>query len=85
VDAEPRQDTVPIRLAEIWRETLQVANVGEDSDFFELGGHSLLAIRVSVRASEAFDVEVPSGDLIADSSFRTMAERIEAARHEAAA
>jgi hypothetical protein len=85
VNAEPRQETVAVRLAKIWRETLQVANVGEDSDFFELGGHSLLAIRISVRASEAFGVEVPSGDLIADSSFCAMTERIAAARHGMAA
>ena len=85
MNAKPEQGTVAVRLVKIWQEALKVANVSEDSDFFELGGHSLLAIRISVRASEAFGVEVPSGDLIADSSFRAMAERIAAARHEVTA
>lgn len=79
MNPEPMQGTVPLQLAEIWCDALKVERVDEDSDFFALGGHSLLAIRVSLRAGDAFGVEVASGDLVADSSFHAMVERIEAA------
>lgn len=39
-------------LAEIWKEILQVDQVGSDDDFFSLGGDSLLAIKVIGAAQE---------------------------------
>ena len=50
----PRTDT-EIALAAIWRELLQVQDIGVDDDFFDLGGQSLMAIGPS-RASGHFDV-----------------------------
>jgi amino acid adenylation domain-containing protein len=46
-------------LAEIWRETLSVSQVGVESNFFDLGGHSLLATRVISQIREKFGVELP--------------------------
>jgi acyl carrier protein len=46
-------------LATIWREVLQIGEVGAQDNFFELGGHSLLMTRVISRIREAFQVEVP--------------------------
>jgi hypothetical protein len=37
------------RIADIWRELLQVDRVGLDDPFFELGGHSLLVVRMHSR------------------------------------
>jgi acyl-coenzyme A synthetase/AMP-(fatty) acid ligase len=37
------------RIAELWREVLQVREVGRHDDFLMLGGNSLLAARVSTR------------------------------------
>lgn len=45
-------------LASIWREVLQLAEVGARDNFFDLGGHSLLMTRVVARVREAFQVEL---------------------------
>ncbi|MFE4575381.1 phosphopantetheine-binding protein [Streptomyces chartreusis] len=78
-------DTLSSRLAHIWRAALRIDHIDDDSDFFALGGHSLLAIRLSSLASAEFGVELQPGDLIADSSFVAMADRIRAAKPTAAA
>ncbi|MGA8116197.1 MAG: amino acid adenylation domain-containing protein, partial [Actinocatenispora sp.] len=56
VRREPTGDTERA-LAGIWRQVLDLPEVGTDDDFFELGGHSLLAMRVIARASR----ELPAG------------------------
>jgi len=45
-------------LARIWKEVLEVSEVGVDDNFFDLGGHSILAIRVLARIKAEFDVEL---------------------------
>jgi amino acid adenylation domain-containing protein len=45
-------------LATIWREVLQVHQVGIEDNFFALGGHSLRAVQVISRIRRIFDVEV---------------------------
>jgi acyl carrier protein len=45
-------------LAAIWKEVLEVPEVGVDDNFFDLGGHSILAIRVLARIKAEFDVEL---------------------------
>jgi amino acid adenylation domain-containing protein len=43
--AEPLTETERL-LAEVWRDTLGVPEVGRTDDFYDLGGHSLLAVRL---------------------------------------
>ena len=47
------------KLAEIWRELLEVKQVGIEQNFFELGGHSLLALQVTARIRRGFELELP--------------------------
>jgi amino acid adenylation domain-containing protein len=54
---EPRND-VERRLAEIWRELLELKQLGVTDNFFDLGGNSLLAMQVLARIRKAFQVEV---------------------------
>jgi amino acid adenylation domain-containing protein len=42
----PPQSELQRRIAGVWREALQIEDVGLDDNFFDLGGHSLLAVRV---------------------------------------
>lgn len=46
-------------LVAIWKELLQVDNIGINDDFFDLGGHSLLAIKTMSRIRDEFDVDLP--------------------------
>lgn len=78
-----KQSAVPDALAHIWCRTLKVDSVDADGDFFGLGGHSLLAIRVSMLAAREFGVDVPAADLIIDSRFNSMVERIQTALQQA--
>ncbi|MCH9648635.1 MAG: amino acid adenylation domain-containing protein [Deltaproteobacteria bacterium] len=51
------------RIAEIWRELLEVERVGAHDNFFELGGHSLLATRLAAQLEREFGTEVRLKDL----------------------
>ena len=54
----PRTPTEDV-LASIWREVLNVKQVGVHDNFFEVGGHSLLAMQVVVRLSKVLKVDLP--------------------------
>ena len=49
-DYRPPQGPVEEALAGIWRDLMEIDEVGVDDQFFALGGHSLLAIRSSGRS-----------------------------------
>jgi len=68
-----------IRLAEIFREVLDLPEVGIHDDFFDLGGHSLLATQVVSRVREAFDAEVPLTALFDAPSVAALAALLSAA------
>jgi amino acid adenylation domain-containing protein len=54
----PGSDTEK-RLAQIWRQTLDIDGIGIHDNFFDLGGHSLAATRVGAQISQQFQVEIP--------------------------
>src|ERR1700685_744588 len=62
----PRNDA-EAKLAGIWRELLQVEQVGIEQNFFELGGHSLLVLQVTARIRRMFEVELPVRCVFAES------------------
>ncbi|MDD1013909.1 non-ribosomal peptide synthetase [Pseudomonas rubra] len=60
-------------LAEVWRELLQVEQVGRQDRFFDLGGHSLLAMRLLARVRQRLGLELSLGELFADDSLAGVA------------
>ena len=66
VRVAPRDDTEKA-LAAIWREVLEVDEVGVDDNFFELGGDSLRVLKMlsKVRARPDLSIELKLRDVIA--------------------
>ena len=46
------------RMMAIWRDVLQVPELGPTSNFFELGGHSLMAMRLMTKVASTFGVKI---------------------------
>jgi len=64
-------------LAGIWRDTLQVDEIGAGDNFFSLGGHSLLAAQVRSRIHQVLGVELPLEALFEEQTLSELAARIE--------
>ena len=73
---EPRSSVEEL-VAGIWRDILNLAQVGIHDNFFELGGHSLLATQVISRFQEAFCVKLPLLSLFQKPTVAGIAEYIE--------
>ena len=65
------------QLANIWREVLQLEQIGINDNFFELGGHSLLATQVISRSRETLGVEISFSSLFASPTIAELASQIE--------
>jgi amino acid adenylation domain-containing protein len=59
---KPRTD-IEVKLAQVWRELLQIETISISRNFFDLGGHSLLLIRLSHELEEIFPVKIQLVDL----------------------
>ena len=64
-------------LAVIWRQFLQLNEVGIHDNFFELGGHSLMATQVVSRMRKALNCEIPLRSLFESPTIAQLAEQIE--------
>jgi amino acid adenylation domain-containing protein len=76
---EPRNE-VEAKLAEIWRELLEVGQVGMEQNFFELGGHSLLVLQVTARIRRIFEVELMVRSVFEAPTIAGLALEVEKAR-----
>ncbi|MDP1708090.1 MAG: amino acid adenylation domain-containing protein, partial [Gammaproteobacteria bacterium] len=72
----PRNSVEEI-LAEIWKDVLDIEQVGVADNFFELGGHSLLAVQVLSRIRKAFSIDVPLRRLFEASTIEALALLVE--------
>jgi amino acid adenylation domain-containing protein len=79
--SQPKSDVVYVaprteferRIAAVWQEVLEVAEVGVDDNFFDLGGHSLLMAQVQAKLEEIFQREIPMMDLFRYSTVGSLA------------
>ncbi|MFJ7237648.1 amino acid adenylation domain-containing protein [Streptomyces olivaceus] len=65
------------QVAEVWREALQLDQVGVDDNFFDLGGNSLLVVYAHTLLIQATDQRFPLVDLFEHPSVRSLAARID--------
>jgi amino acid adenylation domain-containing protein len=67
-------------LVEIWREMLDVQQIGTSDDFFALGGHSLLAVRLFARIEDRLGVRLPLATLFQSATIAELASVIDRQR-----
>jgi len=72
----PQGDT-ETRLAEIWSQILNIAQVGAADNFFELGGHSLMATQVINQIRDQFSIELGVNSLFEIPQLDLLAKAIE--------
>jgi thioesterase domain-containing protein/acyl carrier protein len=72
----PRSNTEKL-LADIWKDVLNIDQVGVEDNFFEIGGNSLLSIRIFSRISEQFEVKLPLSVLFTEFTLERLAAKIE--------
>lgn len=81
-----------LKLAEIWKEVLQVEKPGLHDNFFDLGGTSMTLLKLNSRLKEEFQKDIPIVTLFQYSTIGTLAGFLGAetpetgqqkARHEA--
>lgn len=72
-------DAVEDRVAAVWRDVLDIAELGIDDDFFELGGDSFSAIRAVL----AIDSSLPVIELFKNPTVRTLAAWLRSTQKDA--
>lgn len=75
--AVPPRDPLEGAVTELWREILDLDEVGVHDDFFLLGGHSLLATQLVSRVRDGFGVEVDLNEFFAEPTVARLARRVE--------
>jgi natural product biosynthesis luciferase-like monooxygenase protein len=68
------ENEIERKVAEIWREYLNLPEVGTQDNFFELGGHSILAVQVHVRIKTDLEVNLSLTDIFRFPTIRSLAE-----------
>ncbi len=79
-DALSASPNIPAPLLDIWRNLLNGATVGPDSDFFAAGGTSLTAVRLIARLRREFGPHVPLDAVHRAPTPRAMARLLAAAK-----
>ena len=67
------------QVADVWRDILDVPQVGARTDFFELGGNSLSVMRMAAAVHEAFDVRVDLRRFLEEPTVERLARLLGAA------
>lgn len=71
----PRDD-IESKISGIWREVLQLDEVGIDDNFFELGGNSLLVTYMLQKLLQTFESKITIADLFQYPTIRLISEKI---------
>jgi len=75
-ECDPPQGAVEEGLAGIWRELLQLTDIGRHDNFFDLGGHSLLVLKALFSINQAFGCGLSVRDVYNSPTLRELAARI---------
>ncbi|MEU7449788.1 type I polyketide synthase [Streptomyces diastaticus] len=78
----PPTSSVEKALASLWQQAVGVDRIGLDDDFQDLGGSSIVAVRLVLRMSELFRVELSMAEIFQWRTLRATAAAIEAVIEE---
>ncbi|MCE3199542.1 non-ribosomal peptide synthetase [Paenibacillus sonchi] len=70
------RDEIEEKLKAVWREVLQIDEVGINDHFFEVGGHSLKALELEVRIGIEFDTEISLENIFGHLTIKELADYI---------
>jgi acyl carrier protein len=73
------------KVTAMWREVLQVSDIGPNDNFFALNGDSLIATQILARIRQSFGATMTLQDLFACPTVRLLSERLMARRESAVA
>jgi len=76
-DAGLPRNATEQKVWQIWRDVLQLEQLGLDDNFFDLGGHSMLAVRLAARIEAGFDRPFPLGLLFDAPTVAQMAQALQ--------
>lgn len=71
----PRNEIEKI-ITSVWKEALDVEQIGVNDNFFEVGGHSLLMVQVHSKLSELFESKLSIAEMFAKPTISALAEHL---------
>ena len=71
------QNPTQISLISIWKDVLEIDEIGIDDDFFDLGGNSMLAIRILFKMLRLYNKRFPSDILLDSSTVRQLSSYVD--------
>ena len=74
VDYESPKTSTEQIIAEVWRQLLQLDEIGIHDNFFDLGGHSLLLVQVHSQLRQHFQADLSMLDLFRYPTIHTLAD-----------
>lgn len=73
---EPPTNIVETKLVKIWKDILEVKNIGINNNFLDLGGHSLKGMALIANINKEFEVEIPLKVIFSNPTIKGIAEII---------
>ena len=73
-ESEKPRNRTEQQLMDIWKEVLQISEIGIHDNFFELGGQSLLMTRVALQVRQYFEVDIPLRTFFESNTIASLAE-----------
>jgi acyl-CoA synthetase (AMP-forming)/AMP-acid ligase II/acyl carrier protein len=69
-------------MVNIWKETLNIDQVGIYDNFFELGGHSLLVVRIINEIKNKFFIEIPISSFFSNACVADLCNYLQSRKEE---
>lgn len=69
---EAPSNEIEEKIADIWKEVLELKKIGVNDNFFELGGHSILSIQVMSKINKEFQTQLPVSTIFKAQTIKSL-------------